>query len=70
MGIQNYREEEQVSFRERKLSRVQSAQTTQNTRKAQANHLRNELDAETTEPMALSAEAKDWLQRNWLEGFI
>ena len=38
--------------------------------KAQATLLRNELDTKNAEPMTLSLEAKDWIQKNKLERFV
>ena len=65
MGIQNFRKNEGVSFHDKKFSIAQSAQ---NYRKAQGISLRTDLDTKTSEPMALSIEAKGWLTKHGLEG--
>ena len=67
MGIQNFRKNEGVSFHDKKFSIAQSAQ---NSRKAQGISLRTDLDTKTSEPMALSIEAKGWLTKHGLEGLI
>ena len=67
MGIEWHRNSEGISFRDRKISRAHCERVHKSTIKAQEADIWNNPE---DEQMALSTEAKDWLQKNGLEGFI
>ena len=67
MRIEGHRNSEGIPFRDRKNSRVHFERAHKSTNKAQEADIWNNPE---DEQMALSTEAKDWLQKNGLEGFI